>query len=510
MRSSTRKTPSRRGGRLLSQVLMSAAATLVVIAAVPAVQAYLSGARPPVEAAPRFEQRIPNGLRVVAIRQGSADVLERVELEKGKSVVLATDFEVGRVAVGDPSRAGAVVMDGRTIQIVAKETGDTNVLLWNAEGGLASAVDFHIGVGQNQILTELRRTLGAQKISVDMAGDSIVLRGTVYRIEERERAEQVATAFFKGEQKPGEKDPHVINLIDIAGNQQVMIEVTMAEMNRNIGRELKVDWQAIAEASGKTFAAGSLLGGGALAGDVVDAISGPGGGLFGGVLGEGTQVRAFMKLARKKGLAKILAEPTLVARSGQKANFLAGGEVPLLQPSGLGTVSVELKPFGVGVEFLPTVLGPDRIHLEITPEVSEPDDALGIQVNGIFVPGFTTRRATTAIELGDGQSFAVAGLLQDKVKSVVDKVPGLGDVPVLGALFRSQEFQRDETELVIIVTPHLVKPLDPGHRPLPTDHYQAPGDVDFFALGRSESRKRHSHEEAKNLSPAQQRALPKE
>lgn len=508
MRSSTR---NQRKGRLASQLLMTAAATLVVIAAVPAVQAYLTSARAPSEAAPSFQQRIPNGLRVVAIQAGRADVLERVELEKGKAVVLATDFDVERVALGDPSRAGVVVMDARTVQVVGKEPGDTNVLLWNAEGQLASAVDFHVGVGQAQMLVALRRALGDNQLAVDMAGESIVLRGTVYSLEERERAEQVTTAFFKGEQKPGQKDPHVINLIDVSGNHQVMLEVTMAEMNRSIGRELKVDWQAIAEAGGKTFAAGSLMGGGALAGDVVSAMSGSGGGLFAGVLGDGHQVRTFMKIARKKGMAKILAEPTLVARSGQKANFLAGGEVPLLQPSGLGTVSVEMKPFGVGIDFLPTVLGPDRMHLEITSEVSEPDDSLGINVNGIFVPGFTTRRATTAIELGDGQSFAIAGLLQDKVKTVVDKVPGLGDVPVLGALFRSQEFQKDETELVIIVTPRLVKPLSPaGPRRLPTDHYAAPDDVDFFALGRSESRARHSHEAPKNLSAAERRGLAKE
>jgi len=504
------KSRSQKRSRILSQVLMTVAATLVVIAAVPAVQAYLSGARPPVEAAPRFEQRIPNGLRVVAVRAGSADVLERVELEKGKSIVLAADFEVERVAVGDPSRAGVVVIDARTVQVVAKEPGDTNVLLWNSQGQLASAVDFHIGVGQNQIMTELRRVLGEQNITADMAGESIVLRGTVYRMEDRERAEAVATAFFKGEQKPGEKDPHVINLIDVSGNHQVMLEVVIAEINRNIGRELEVDWQTIIKEGAKTAAFGSLLGGGALAGDVASNLSSPGNGLFAGVLGGSTEVRAFLKLARRKGLAKVLAEPTLVARSGQRANFLAGGEVPLLEPSGLGTVAVKLKPFGVGIDFLPTVMSADRIHMEITPEVSEPDDTLGINVNGVFVPGFTTRRATTAVELGDGQSFAIAGLLQDKVKSVVERVPGLGDVPVLGALFRSQQFQRDETELVIIVTPHLVKPLDPGRRPLPTDHYQNPDDVDFFLLGRGESRKRHSHEDAKNLSAAQQRGLAKE
>src|SRR4029453_12075192 len=176
MRTPIRKTNRR--SRLVSQLLMTAAATLVVVAAVPAVQAYLSNARPPVaEQAPRFEHRIPNGLRVVAIHAGRDDVLERVEIERGKAVVLASDFDVERVAVGDPSRAGLVVIDARTGQVVAKEPGATHVLLWDAKGSLASAVDVHIGVSQNQMLTELRRVLGAQDITVDMAGAGRAPRG---------------------------------------------------------------------------------------------------------------------------------------------------------------------------------------------------------------------------------------------------------------------------------------------------------------------------------------------
>ena len=364
--------PTKRNGRksrLLTQLLMSAAATLVVVAAVPAVQAYLTAARPPArDAAPRFEQRIPNGLRVIAVHEGSADTLERVELEKGKAVVLAADFTIERVAVGDPTRAGVVVIDARTVQVVPKETGDTNVLLWDDQGRLATAVDIHVGVGQAQMLTEIRRALGNRDISVDMAGDSVVLRGMVYQIGERERAEQIATAFFKGGLKPGEREPHVINLIDVAGNHQVQLNVTIAEMSRNAEKELEVDWQAIIHDGATAAAFGSTMGGAALASGVFSQLSSPGGGLFSGVLGPSAQVTAYIKLAKKKGLAKILAEPTLVARSGQKANFLAGGEVPLLEPSGLGTVAVKLKPFGVGIDFLPTVLGPDRIHLEVTPE----------------------------------------------------------------------------------------------------------------------------------------------
>jgi pilus assembly protein CpaC len=479
---------------LFRPILLTVVASLTVAAAGPKVHAYLAeksffGLRP------SFEQLIPNGQQMVPIYAGSAeDTLQRIELEKGKSVVLAADFDVERVAVGDPAKVGIVMTDRRNIQLVAKEPGDTNVLLWDAEGKLQTALDLHVGIIHNQLFAELERALGSKNVRVAMAGQSVILKGTVYSIEDRERAEQIAMAFFEGQEGFGEKDPHVINLIDVAGNHQVMLEVVIAELSRSIDRELSTDWQALVQNAGRTIAAGSLMGGGALAGDISGGIAGPGGGLFGGVVGGSTQVRSFLRIARQKGLAKILAEPTLVARSGQKASFLVGGEIPLLEPSGLGTVSVELKPFGVGIDFLPTVLGPDRIHLETTSEVSEPDDSLGIRVQDIFVPGFNTRRASTAVELGDGQSFVIAGLLEDRVTSVMQKVPGIGDIPILGALFQSEEFQRNETELVIIVTPHLVKPLGPGPRPLPTDHYQEPDDVDFFVLGRDESRRPHHHE----------------
>ena len=479
---------------LFRPILLTVAASLAVAAAGPKVHAYLAeksffGLRP------SFEQLTPNGKQIVPIYAGSPnDVLQRIELEKGKSVLLVTDYDVERVAVGDPTRVGIVMTDNRTIQVVAKEPGDTNLMLWGAEGKLQTTLDLHVGVIHNQLFAELERTLGSESVRVSMAGESIILKGTVYSVEARERAEQIAMAFFEGQEEFGQKDPHVINLIDVAGNHQVMLEVVIAELSRSVDRELATDWQALVESAGRTFAAGSLLGGGALAGDISSAISGPGGGLFGGVVGGRTQVRSFLRVARQRGLAKILAEPTLVARSGQKASFLVGGEVPLLEPGGLGTVSVELHPFGVGVDFLPTVLGPGRIHLETTSEVSQPDDSLGIRVQDIFVPGFNTRRASTAVELANGQSMVIAGLLEDRVTSVMEKVPGIGDVPILGALFQSQQFQNNETELVIIVTPHLAKPLDPGSRPLPTDHYQAPSDVDFFMLGRQESQKPHRHE----------------
>ena len=210
-----------------------------------------------------------------------------------------------------------------------------------------------------------------------------------------------------------------------------------------------------------------------------------------------------MDVVERNGLGKILAEPTLVARSGEMASFLAGGEVPIpiAQGGAFGSITIEFKKFGVGVAFTPTVLGPDRIHLEVAPEVSEPDFNIGTEVDGTRVPGFVTRRASTSVELKDGQSFAIAGLLSDVVRSAAAKYPLLGDIPVLGALFRSTQFQKNETELVIIVTPQLVKPLGPPPHRLPTDSLVDPSALDFYLFGALEARGEAASTAATRVEP---------
>ncbi len=211
-----------------------------------------------------------------------------------------------------------------------------------------------------------------------------------------------------------------------------------------------------------------------------------------------------MNLLKGRGLIRILAEPTLVARSGQSANFLVGGEVPIPISQGgasLGSITVRFKEFGVGVEFTPTVLDANRIHMEVTPEVSEPDFTLGTAVNGTTVPGFRTRRASTGVELGDGQAFAIAGLLSDTVRESSSQYPLLGDIPVLGTLFRSKQYSRNETELVMIVRPRLVKPLDGERPPLPTDNFVEPSDWEFYLTNAMEGRAKKAGKSA-DLEPA--------
>ena len=191
----------------------------------------------------------------------------------------------------------------------------------------------------------------------------------------------------------------------------------------------------------------------------------------------------FIDALKEDGLIKILAEPTLITLSGHSANFLAGGEFPVPVPQGLGTVAIEYKPFGVGLLFTPTVLSEDKIGIQVSPEVSEIDFSTAIQIGGFVVPGLRTRRMSTTIELADGQSFAIGGLLRESVRSISSRYPLLGDLPILGALFQSKSFQKEESELVIIVTPHLVKPLDLAKQPLPTDNYVEPNDIEFYLFG---------------------------
>ena len=181
-----------------------------------------------------------------------------------------------------------------------------------------------------------------------------------------------------------------------------------------------------------------------------------------------------------------MAEPTLITMSGKSANFLAGGEFPIPVPQEGGTTTVQYKTFGVGLNFSPIVLSSKKISMQVAPEVSDLDFSNAIQISGFVIPALTTRRVSTTVELGDGQSFAIAGLLKDNVREVVSKFPLLGDIPILGVLFRSTSFQKNETELIIIVTPHLVKPMDLAKQTLPTDQYIEPNDFEFYLLGATE------------------------
>ena len=214
---------------------------------------------------------------------------------------------------------------------------------------------------------------------------------------------------------------------------------------------------------------------------------------------DGGTFSMFIDALKANGLVKILAEPNLICLSGEEAEFLAGGEVPVPVPQGLGTTAIEYKPFGVGLQFKPTVLDGGRINLHVEPEVSDLDQARGIILNNFEVPAISTRRASTTVELGPGQSFAIAGLISDNLRENVDRYPVLGDIPILGALFRSSSFQKNQSELVIIITPHMVQPMEMAGQSLPTDGLVEPNDFEFYMLGLLEG---NELEHARAAAPA--------
>ncbi|MEJ2724861.1 MAG: type II and III secretion system protein family protein [Deltaproteobacteria bacterium] len=393
----------------------------------------------------------------------------------GKSVVLKSIERVKRVSIADPAIANFVLTSPNEIYITGRTSGITNMTLWK-EKGEYSVYDIEVGIDLSGLKQQIHQILPSEKdLLVTATHDSVTLLGRVSSSPNLSHALAIARAYAP--------EGKVHNLAEVRGVQQVMLEVRVAEMQRSLVRRLGVNFNyftqsgkfGINKLAGLTEFDESKLGGSILVSPAVNT-------LFRFNWNSATWT-GFIDALKADGLIKILAEPTLIALSGQNAYFLAGGEYPVPVPQGLGTVAIEYKSFGVGLSFTPTVLADNKINMKVAPEVSELDFSNAIQFSGLVVPGLSTRKAETVVELADGQSFAIAGLLRDTVRDAIEKYPLLGDIPVLGALFRSRSFQKNETELIIIATPHLVKPLDLQKQPLPTDFYVEPNDAEFYLLG---------------------------
>jgi len=387
---------------------------------------------------------------------------------------------VRRVSIADREIADFNLLSPREIYITGMKAGITNLTLWEGKDKL-KIYDLEVTYDISRLKQKLHEMLPEETdIRVASFDDSITLTGRVSSTAKLSQALAIAGGYApKGK---------VRNLLEVAGVHQVMLEVRISEMSQSLVKELGVNW---IYTDGGDFGVGMM---GQLSELVapMDAnlTSGPLGflipssanTLFRFHNGSGTHTGVVDAL-EEEGLVKILAEPTLIALSGQTASFLAGGEFPVPVPQGLGTVGIDYKTFGVGLQFTPTVLDEKRISIQVMPEVSELDFSTSVRFEGFVVPGLSTRRTSTNIELEDGQSFAIAGLLKDNARDNISKYPFLGDIPVLGNLFRSREFQNNETELIIIVTPHLVKPLDSEKQKLPTNYYIEPNDIDFYVWG---------------------------
>ena len=413
---------------------------------------------------------------------------ERLELVVGKSVILKSSQSAKRVSTADPAIADFVLISPREIYLTGKSPGTTNLTLWQNKK-VVSIYDLAISYDVSGIKQKLNLILPNEKdLTVYGAGNSITLSGRISSAAHLAQALAVAEAFA-----PKEK---VRNLVEVAGIHQVMLEVRVAEIQKTLLKQLGVNFTY---SNGDDFA-GNLIGNLATLVQPNDATlaSGPLGllvspsvnALFRFSDGNSTWT-GFVDALHDDGLLKVLAEPTLIALSGETASFLAGGEYPVPIPQGLGTVGIEYKPYGVALGFTPIVVSEDKINIRVAPEVSELDFSTAVKIEGFVVPGLTSRRAETVVDLADGQSFAIAGLLSERVRDTYSRYPKLGDIPVLGALFRSRNFQKQESELVIIVTPHLVKPLDMEKQTLPTDYYIEPNDWDIYLWGRMEGQEKN-------------------
>lgn len=409
--------------------------------------------------------------------------IQKLELTSGKSRVLDLPVAIKRASLANPEVADTVILSPTQVYVTGKATGVTNLTLWNESGKMMGMYDVVIAPDLTRLKENLHKALPDEKgILVTSSHEHITLSGTATNANSLNRALNIAEAYAPKK---------IVNALQVGGVQQVMLEVRVAEMNRELIRRLGINFNYMGPDS---FGIGLLsnlttlnkltqVGPAATLIDqgVTQSISG----VFGFPTGN-LSWTGYVDAMKEENLIKVLAKPTLVALNGQEAAFLAGGEFPIPVPQAFGLVTIQFKKFGVGLVFTPNVMNSKHISLNVAPEVSELDFQNALRLQGFLIPAITTRRAATTIELADGQSFAIGGLMRDNVKESVKKFPLLGELPIIGALFRSSSFQKNETELLIIVTPHLVKPLDLTAQTLPTDYYIEPNDFEFYLMGFSE------------------------
>ena len=429
---------------------------------------------------------------------------QRLELVRGKSLLKRFCTPAAQVTVGAPDVANVVVPNANEVVIVARSVGTTNLIV-SSRDGQSTVFDLVVGLDTAALRAQFDTLFPQEKdIRIGSTGNTLVLSGMVSDSMVASQMVELATAFQEGGAPaagagilagspspsglgapaaaaavPTASSQKVLNMLSVAAPQQVMLEVKIAEVSKSLVDQLGAKAGYTRKQGGVTYGLiSNLLSG---ADSAISAVHGA--------------TSLSIDGQKHDGLVKILAEPTVMAVSGQEASFLAGGKIfiPVAQTSASGTsnITLEEKEYGVAVKFMPTVLAGGRINLRVAPEVSELNrDGIGISTNGssnnsVILPSFTTRRAATTVQLQDGESFAIGGLIRNNVTSDIQRFPFLGDLPVLGTLFRSSEFQNDRTELVFVVTPHLAKPLPAAPR-LPTDGYVPPSRAEFLIGGMHE------------------------
>jgi pilus assembly protein CpaC len=402
-----------------------------------------------------------------------------IRLTVNKSTVVTTTRPYKQVSIGQPEIADVNMIGPNNILITAKKAGTTQLIIWDDQNQ-SQVADINVSLDLGALQTQLSSMFPNTKIEVQSLNGAVALRGRVPDLQTAEQATSAAAPF-------GGK---VLNYLEIGGGQQVMLQVRFAEVSRRATNALGVNFAATDGTGSFGSNIGQLapnnLGNGNQAsmeqGTISSAVT-----LFGaGEIGD-SAFRVFVSALRQNNLLRILAEPNLTAISGQEASFLAGGEFPVPVPQGGGgaaggaTITIEYREFGVRLTFVPIVLGDGRIRLKMSPEVSDLDFSTPIIISGSRIPVVNKRRVNTTVELADGQTFAVAGLLNNSVNASKEVTPLLGDLPVIGALFRSVRYERQETELVVLVTPRLVSPMNPDQVPtLPGENWRHPSEPQLW------------------------------
>lgn len=413
---------------------------------------------------------------IKVVRNGTDSVLS---VPMNRAVVVESDVPFAELSIANPGIADISSLSDRTIYVLGKAPGATTLTLLDAAGRLITNVEVRVAPDISEFKERLRQILPNEKVEVRTANDGIVLSGQISSIQKLERALQLAERYAP---------ERVSNLMTVGGIQQVMLKVRFAEMQRSVAKSLS---SSVVAQGGNGFAETGTLLGSIAAGSTTYRENTLGALGFSFDLGS-VEVGILLEALEQKGVVRTLAEPNLTALSGQEAKFLAGGEYPVPVSQENGAVTIEFKPFGVELNFIPRVVDGDLINLELDAAVSAIDTSNAYEDGTFSIAAFRRRETSTTVELRDGESFAIAGLLQDDFQDSNGQVPWLGDIPVLGALFRSAEYQRAQSELVVIITAHLVNPTRGEALILPTDRIKPPSEKELFLYGKVAKDKRPS------------------
>jgi pilus assembly protein CpaC len=420
--------------------------------------------------------------RAAAEPQDMGPATSRLTLEVGKGRLIRLDGLAKSVFIADPRIADVDVKSPSLVYVTAKAPGVTTLMAVDAYDRLLANIEIAADYDDDQIRSDLKRIVPKADITVGTSGNAMVLTGSAPSAAEAETAHALALRFVPD-------DKHLIDRISIDAPNEVNLRVRVAEVSRDVVKSFGFNWGVSGSkgqflfgfSSGTGTLGENVAGASGTVSNTVSSIADANNVLL-GYASSKIDFQVLIDALETEGLVKILAEPNLTAVSGATATFLAGGEYPIPVPQALGTTTIEYKDYGVSLSFVATIVDNGRINLVVKPEVSQLSSQGSITVNGVSVPSLTIRRAQTTVDLGSGQSFAIAGLLQNNITQSITRFPGLGNVPVLGALFRSDSFERDETELVIIVTPYIVRPVS-GGLATPADGYVAPTDRGRLFLG---------------------------